>query len=144
MQARNGWSIMLHGLAWNYISYFAVATVLVVFGMRALRDRAQRERDAFQRAIPGVARVLKVGNSTPSRSYGAYVMDLLIQVHRPGLEPYELSTMWSVQPGSVAKMQAGQTFAIKIDPQNREKIYSGESWAHSLGVMKTPISKSSE
>lgn len=144
MHARNGRLIMLHGLVWNYIAYFAVATALVLFGMRALRERAQRDREAFERAIPGVARVLKVGNSTPSRSYGAYVMDLLIQVHRPGLAPYELSTMWSVQPGSVPKMQPGQTFAIKIDPQNPNKIYSGESWAHSLGVMKTPISKSGE
>ncbi len=66
-------------------------------------------------------------------------MDLLIQVHRNGVEPYELSTMWSVEPGAVARMQAGQTFAIKVDPLNRTRVYSAERWAHSLGVRKTPI-----
>jgi hypothetical protein len=88
--------------------------------------------------------VLKVANSTPSRSYGTILMDVLIQVHRPGVQPYELSTMWSVEPGAVTKMQAGQTFSIKVDPLNPNKIYSGETWAHSLGVMKNPIELSGD
>ena len=129
----------MHAVAGNYLAYFLIGAAVVWFGLNVLRENARRQREAFARSIPGVARVLKVAHSGPSRSYGAILMDLLIQVHRPGLEPYELSTMWSVEPGAVAKMQPGQTFAIRIDPQDRNRIYSGETWARSLGVMKNPI-----
>ncbi len=131
----------MHEVMWNYIALFAAATALVLTALNFLSKRAREEREPYDRAVLGVARVLKVANTTPSRSYGAILMDLLVQVHRPGVEPYELSTMWSVQPGAVAKMQVGQTFAVKIDPLDRNRIYSAETWAHSLGVMKHPISK---
>ncbi len=129
----------MHALAWNYIAYFLAATAIAWIGMNKLRERARQDRARYEHAVPGTARVLKVANTTPSRSYGTIIMDLLIQVHRNGVEPYELSTMWSVEPAAVARMQAGQTFAIKIDPLDRTRIYSAETWAHSLGVMKRPI-----
>jgi hypothetical protein len=132
----------MHTLAWNYIAMFTVAGALVWIGLTTLHENARRERESFERSVPALARVLMVGNSTPSRSYGTMVMDLLIQVHRPGVLPYEISTIWSVEPAAVPKVQVGQTFAIKIDPQNPNKIYSGETWARSLGVMKEPIKKS--
>jgi hypothetical protein len=134
----------MHGLAWNYIALFIAGAVLVWTGLNALRDNAKRQRDAFDRAVPGLARVLKVATSTPSRSYGTILMDVLIQVHRSGVQPYELSTIWSVEPGAVAKMQAGQTFSIKVDPLNPGKIYSGETWARSLGLMKNRIELSGD
>lgn len=129
----------MHTVAWNYIAYFLAAMAIIWIGLTVLHNRARRDRAPYDRAVPGVARVLKIGKTTESRSYGAMVMDLLLQVHRPGVEPYELSTMWSVEPGAVAKVQVGQTFAVKIDPLDRTRIFSGEKWAHSLGVMKTPI-----
>ncbi len=107
--------------------------------MYYLGQQAGRERAAYERAVPGVARVLKVGSTTPSRSLGAIVMDLLIEVRRNGVEPYELSTMWSVDPGAVSRMKVGGTFAIKVDPLDRTRVYSGEPWARSLGTKKTPI-----
>ena len=36
--------------------------------------------------------------------------------------------MGSVQPGGVEKTQVGQTFADKVDPLDRTKIYSAENW----------------
>lgn len=129
----------MHTVVWNYIAFFVAATVLAVVGMKHLRERALQERERFERAIPGMARVLKIGNTTPSRSYGTILMDLLIQVHRNGVEPYELSMIWSVEPGAVSKMRVGETFAVKVDPLDRRKVYSGETWAHSLGVMKKSI-----
>lgn len=129
----------MHTIAWNYIVYFLAATAIAWIGMNKLRERARQDRERYERAVPGTARVLKVGNTTPSRSYGTIIMDLLIQVHRNGVEPYELSTMWSVEPRAVSRMQVGQTFAIKVDPLDRTRIYSAETWAHSLGVMKTRI-----
>lgn len=129
----------MHGMVWNYIAFFVAASAAVLFGMRALSERAASERAAFERSIPGTARVLKVGSSMPSRSYGAIVMDLLIEVQRSGVPPYTLSTMWSVRPGWVDKMRPGYTFAIKVDPLDAQRLYSGEEWAHSLGVKKHPI-----
>ena len=132
----------MHALAWNFIAYFVAATAVALFAMRALSERARRDREAFARSVPGIARVLKVGNSTPSRSYGAMIIDLLVQVHRSGVEPYELSTIWSIEPAAVPKVQVGHTLAIKVDPLNPNKIYSAEPWAHNLGVMKQSMNKS--
>ncbi len=134
----------MHGVSWDYLALVLAAAVLVWMGLNALQANARRQREAYARAVPGLARVLKVAHSMPSRSYGTILMDLLIQVHRPGVQPYELSTMWSVEPGAVAKMQAGQTFSIRIDPLDPNKIYSGETWARSLGVMKNPIELSGD
>jgi len=134
----------MHTILGNYLAYFLAATVVVFLGLKILADWAAGDRQAFARSVPGTARVLKVANSTPSRSYGTIVMDLLIQVQRSGVEPYELSTMWSVEPGYVRRMQAGQSFAIKVDPLDSNRIYSAEKWAHSLGVMKHPINKSGD
>ncbi len=126
-------------IGWNYTIYFLAAMAAMWIGLTVLHNRARRDREPFDRAVPGVARVLKIGKTTESRSYGAMVMDLLLQIHRPGIEPYELSTIWSVQASAVANVQVGQTFAIKVDPQDRTKVFSGEKWAHNLGVMKTPM-----
>jgi hypothetical protein len=131
---------MWHTVTLNYLTFFIAGAALALVGVNLLRERARRDREAFARAVPGTVRVLKVGNTTPSRSYGAIIMDLLIQVHRSGVAPYELSTIWSVEPGAVSRVQVGQTIAVKIDPLDRNKIYSGETWTHCLGVMKNPIS----
>jgi hypothetical protein len=129
----------MHTTVWNYLAFFVGATALAWVVMKYLSDRSQQEREQYERAVPGVARVLKIASTTPSRSYGTILMDLLIQVHRNGVEPYELSMIWSVEPGAVNKMRAGETFAIKVDPLDRTRVYSGETWAHSLGVMKKSI-----
>ncbi len=129
----------MHLVIGNYFYYFLAAMAVGLVGMKILRDQAQRDRDAYARSVPGTARVLKIGKTTPSKSYGATLMDLLVEVRRNGVEPYELSMIWSVQPGSVSKMQVGETLAVKVDPLDRNKIYSEEQWAHSLGVRKTPV-----
>ena len=129
----------MHALLSNYLAYFLAATALILVLMRVLSNSARKDREAFARSVPGKALVLKVGNSTLSRSHGAMIMDLLIQVQRAGVQPYELSTMWSVQPGSVPKVRAGQTLAIKVDPLDPQRLFSAEAWANNLGVKKQPI-----
>jgi hypothetical protein len=124
----------MHSLIWNYIAYFLGVTALILVAFRFLSQSARGDREAFARSVQGTARVLKLGNSTPSRVYGTVIIDLLIQVQRPGVEPYELSTMWSIQPGSVSKVQPGQVLAVKVDPLDRNRIFSNESWARNLGV----------
>lgn len=132
----------MQAFAWNYVAFMAAVLALVLLGLGFLNNRARHNRESFARSVPAVARVLKMGRSTSSRSYRAVIVDLLIQIHRSGVEPYELGTMWSVQHDSVQKVQPGQTFAIKIDPENPARIYSGEMWAQSLGVKKEPIESS--
>ncbi len=129
----------MHQVVGNYLYYFLAAFALGLVGMMFLRNQAQRDREAYARAVPGTVRVLKIENSTPSRSYGTILMDLLLEVRRNGVEPYELTMIWSVQPGSVSKVQVGETLAVKVDPLDRTRVYSTEPWAHSLGVMKKPI-----
>ncbi len=129
----------MHLLVGNYFYYFLAAMAVGLVGMKILRDRAVRDRASFERAVPGTARVLKVGKTTPSRSFGAMLIDLQVEVRRNGVQPYTLDMIWSVQPGSVDKVQVGETLVVKVDPLDKTKVYSGEQWAHSLGVRKTPV-----
>jgi hypothetical protein len=129
---------------WHYIAGLAVAALIIMIALNALNSSAKASRESFARAAPAVARVLKVGKSTASHSYRGVVIDLLIQVHPRGAEPYELNTMWAIDPDAVSKVQVGKTLDIKIDLQDPTKIYSNEIWARSLGVMKEPIRKSGD
>ncbi len=134
----------MHSFVWPYIAGLALAVLIVMIALNALHAGAEKSRESFARAAPAVARVLQVGKSTTSRSYRAVVMELQIQVHAPGAEPYELSTIWAIDHQAVSKVHVGKTLAIKIDPQDPRKIYSNEAWGRSLGVMKRPIDKSSD
>ena len=81
----------MQAFAWNYVAFMAAVLALVLVGLGFLNNGARLNRESFARSVPAVARVLKMGRSTSSRSYRAVIVDLLIQVHRPGVEPYELS-----------------------------------------------------
>ena len=132
----------MHAFVWPYIAGLLFAALVVMLALNALYAGSRKSRESFARATPALARVLEVGNSTTSRSYRGVVMELRIQVHPPSGEPFELGTLWAIEPSAVARMQVGKTFAIKIDPQDHNKIYGGETWARSLGVMKEPINSS--
>src|SRR5512141_1591234 len=119
----------MQAFVWPFIAGLPLAALIVLIAINVLNTSAKKSRDAFARAVPAVARVLRVGKATTSRSYRGVVIDLLIQVHVSGTEPYELNTMWAVDTPDVAKTQVGQTFAIKVDPQDHNKIYSDETWA---------------
>lgn len=133
----------LHGFAWNFIAGAAVIGFILVIVMNQLRKSAQKSRDSFARAVRGVARVLQVGKSSPSLAYGGDVTELLLQVHRSGVEPYELPTIWVIR-AAAPKVQTGLTFNVKVDPLDRQKIYSAETWAQSLGVLSRPIDTTTE
>ncbi len=134
----------MQAFIWPYLAGLLVAALIIMIVMNALYASSKRSRESFERARPATARVLQVGSSTTSRSYRGVVMELRIQIHVTGLEPYELDTLWAIDPSVSAKMQVGKTFAVKVDPEDHSKIYAGEGWARSLGVMKNPIKSGGE
>jgi hypothetical protein len=134
----------MHSIVWVYLAGLLIAALIVMIALNLFYAGARKSRESFARAAPAVARVLQIGKSTTSRSYRGVIMELRIQIHLPGIEPYDLSTLWAIEAPDVGRVQVGKTFAIKIDPQDHNKIYSGEIWGRSLGIMKEPISKSGE
>ncbi len=109
----------------------AVAAILVGVAFYRMYLGAKRTRQAIAQAIPAEAKVLHVGNSDAS-SNGIDV-NVTFEVMPPGGASYKVDTTWSVEPLSVARIQPGCTVAVRIDAQDRNKIYSAEDWAWGMG-----------
>ncbi len=111
-----------------------VVFIALVFGLLILGAylSARKRRARFANAVPAQARVIKVGKSYDSGTYGGYDVDLVLEIIPPAGAPYQLSTTWSVEPLAMPKLKEGQTLSIKIDVGDPKKIYSAEEWAWAL------------
>lgn len=117
----------------------AVVALIVVFVFRGMAQSAQKVRDGFARAIPATAKVLRLHESINAESYDTVDVTVTFEVNPPDGAPYKVKTTWSIDPASVAKIQEGETVAIRIDPDDRRKIYSAETWAQSLELMQNNL-----
>ncbi len=114
--------------------YCGVASVVIVIVALAAffiwSSRSSRDTDRrIAAATPATATVTNVGHSYASRNDGNVEVELTLQVKPLHGDPYEATATWFVEPASIPKIQAGNTVQIKIDAQDRTRIYSGESWA---------------
>jgi hypothetical protein len=121
-----------------------IFALVIVFVFRGMARSAQKVRDNYARAIPATAKVLRVGESNNAQDYDTVDVTLTFEVNPPSGAPYHVKTTWSVDPASVAKIQAGNTVAIRIGSDDRRKIYSAEPWAQSLELMQNSIDESEE
>ncbi len=101
--------------------------VAITFGSAYLD--AVRRQDRFRHAVPAQARILHVGHSYDSGTFGGTDVDLTLEVIPPSAGPYQVKTTWSVEPLAVSKLKEGEILAVRIDTQTPHKIYSGEKWA---------------
>ncbi len=108
-----------------------VVAVFIVMVCAAYLSGLKR-RDDFRRATPATARILKVGKSYDSGTYGGYDVDLVLEVLPANAAPYELKTTWSVEPLAVSKLKQGDSLAIRISSKDPQKIYSAVDWAWSF------------
>ena len=94
---------------------------------------AKKGTEAIDQGIPATAKVLKVGHSESSG--GGVDVNLTFEVMPPSGLPYTVTTVWTVEPLSISKIQEGSTVAIKINAKDHKEIYSMEDWAWALGQM---------
>ncbi len=122
----------------------AVVALVVILTFRGMYKTAQKARDGFARAIPATAKVIRVSESVNAAGYDTVDINVTFEVVPPSGEPYHVKTTWSVDPASVSKIQKGETVAIRIDPDDRRKIYSAEPWAQSLDLMQNTLDDSDD
>ncbi len=105
-----------------------VGAFVVLAGGSAYLD-AVRRQNKFHHAIPAQARILHVGRSYDSGTFGGYDVGLTLEVIPPNGAPYQVKTTWSVEPLAVPNLKEGEMLAVRIDAKDTHKIYSGEKWA---------------
>ncbi len=124
------------------LQHLTIATVVCFGGLAVMVGGAaymssRRQLHDFSRALPASARIVKVGRSYDSGTYGGFDVDLTLEVMPPGAAPYQVKTTWSVEPLALSKLKEGETLAVRISPRDRHKIYSTVDWAWSLGQTPT-------
>lgn len=117
----------------------AVVVLVIVLALRGMARSAQKVRDDFARAIPATAKVVHLGESVNAEDYDTVDVTVTFEINPPTGAPYKVKTTWSVDPASVSKIQEGSMVAIRIDPADRRKIYSAETWAQSLELMQNTL-----
>lgn len=60
---------------------------------------------------------------------GKIKMDLNLEVYLKGDGCYEISTSWIVDVSAVSMVQPGETVSVKVDKDDKSKIYPGVNWA---------------
>ena len=102
--------------------------LLVVYFFFRMYQTAQGDRQRRKRAIKATARIVKIGHSRTSETDEDLMVYLTLEVTPPDGKPFEVDTMWWVQPAAAANVEVGRTVAVKIDAKNPKLIYSAERW----------------
>ena len=105
-----------------------VAIVVVLFWRKVSRDVAKMEA-RIEGATPAQAKVVAVGRSHTQRNQGNVVVHLRLEVRPPQGEPYQVRTVWEVDPASIPKVQEGQQVAVRIDQEDDNIIFPRVPWA---------------
>jgi hypothetical protein len=105
-----------------------VAVVVVLFWRKVSRDVAKIEA-RMEAATPAQAKVVAVGRSHNQKNQGTVIIHLRLEVRPPQGEPYEVRTVWEVEPAVIAKVQEGQQVAVKIDQEDSNIIFPRVPWA---------------
>ena len=117
-----------------WISFIVAGFFLfVVLAFYMMYRGAKKETDAIAQATPASAKVVHLGRSESGG--GGVDVNVTFEVSPPSGLPYQVKTIWTVEPLSVSKIQVGCTVALKIDAKDPQTLYSAEDWAWALGQM---------
>ncbi|MEP7357802.1 MAG: hypothetical protein ABI847_11215 [Anaerolineales bacterium] len=102
---------------------------LALFFVRG--GQAQKKLAArMAQAQPGaIARIVEVGSSSSSQSYGDLSVALRLEVTPAFGSAYQTISVWQIQPIHIPDVQLGKTLPVKVDAQNPKIIYPDVPWA---------------
>jgi hypothetical protein len=81
-----------------------------------------------ERAVWAWARVL-TSTCGPADISGAARVEMELEVHTPGSQPYRAKTTWQVDQEALAFVEEGKEISLKVDPESPEFIYPKGPWA---------------
>lgn len=111
-------------------SAFGLPTLLVL-GILFYKNRTRKMYDKrFANALDAQARVLSIANSMVLRDVrGKLKVELSLEIQFPNEEPYTANATWEIDITAIAAIQPGQTVAVKVDADEKTKIYPNVPWA---------------
>jgi hypothetical protein len=105
-----------------------IGALVVVFVW--MRKSGNADELRIKQAIPGsTAKVIALGNSYVSRTYGSMSVGLRLEITPPFGESYQVISVWEIQPVHAPEVQVGKTFPVKVDAKNPKIIYPDVPWA---------------
>ncbi len=52
-----------------------------------------------------------------------------MEIHLEGKAPYQVSTCWLVEVGSLDQVSPGKSVPVKVDPKKNERVFPNVPWA---------------
>jgi hypothetical protein len=105
--------------------------MLLVLGILFYKNRTRKMYDKrFANAQDAQARVLSIDNTMVLRDVrGKLKVAISLEIHMPNAKAYTANTTWEIDITAVAAIQPGQIVSVKVDTDEKNKIYPNVSWA---------------
>lgn len=105
--------------------------IMLVLGILYYKNRTRKKYEIrFSNALDAQARVLSIANSMVLRDVrGKLKVSLSLEIQIPNEEPYTANATWEIDITAIAFIQPGQTIAVKVDTNEKNKVYPNVPWA---------------
>jgi len=109
---------------------FGLPTLLIL-GILFYKNRARKKVEIrFANALDAQARVLSIDNTMVLRDVrGKLKVELSLEIQFPYEESYTANATWEIDITAIAAIQPGQPVAVKVDIDEKTKIYPNVPWA---------------
>jgi hypothetical protein len=100
--------------------------------MRRVQEMQEKEPDfaaGFRNYVEVEANVVSESETFVPNAGGYAKVDLKVMIHLPDCAPFEVSTCWLVEVGSLDQVRPGRKVPVKVDPHKPLKIIPGVPWA---------------
>jgi len=109
-----------------------VIGLIVWLFLRSRRPRKPKTKDTHRtrqdRAVWAWARVVSAKRGETD-SAGRVRVEMQLEIHMPGTQPYPATTAWLVEKDSLEYVEEGKEVPLKVDPQGPEFVYPAGPWA---------------
>jgi len=104
---------------------------LLILGILYYKSLARKKYDKrFANALDAQARVLSIDNTMVLRDVrGKLMVAISLEIYVPNAKAYTANTTWEIDITAVATIQPGQVVAVKVDADEKNKIYPNVAWA---------------
>jgi len=104
---------------------------MIVLGILYYKNRTRKKVEIrIANALEAQARVLSIANSMVLRDVrGKLKVELSLEIQFPYEESYTANATWEIDITAIAAIQPGQPVAVKVDIDEKTKIYPNVPWA---------------
>ena len=105
--------------------------IMLVIGILYYKNRTRKKVEIrIANALEAQARVLSIANSMVLRDVrGKLKVELSLEIQFPYEESYTANATWEIDITAIAAIQPGQPVAVKVDIDEKTKIYPNVPWA---------------